>query len=55
MPGVVDRMELSKVSMVADDDSVDSLDDSYMDPVDPEKATMDRWGSSCWKPWVTFT
>uniref|UniRef100_H3CJR0 Solute carrier family 38 member 4 n=1 Tax=Tetraodon nigroviridis TaxID=99883 RepID=H3CJR0_TETNG len=33
-----DRMELSKVSMVADDDS---LDDRYTEPVDAEKATID--------------
>lgn len=42
MPGVVDRMELSKVSMVADDDSTDSLDDRYTEPMDAEKATIDR-------------
>lgn len=42
MPGVVDRMELSKVSMVTDDDSTDSLDDRYTEPVDAEKATIDR-------------
>lgn len=42
MPGVVDRMELSKVSMVADDDSADSLDDRYTEPMDAEKATIDR-------------
>ncbi|TNM91695.1 hypothetical protein fugu_020075 [Takifugu bimaculatus] len=41
MPGVVDRMELSKVSMVTDDDSADSLDDGYTEPVDAEKATLD--------------
>lgn len=42
MPGVVDRMELSKVSMVADEDSADSLDDRYTEPVDAEKTTIDR-------------
>lgn len=42
MPGVVDRMELSKVSMVADEDSTDSLDDRYTESVDAEKATIDR-------------
>lgn len=35
-------MELSKVSMMADDDSADSLDDRYTEPVDAEKATIDR-------------
>lgn len=39
MPGVVDRMELSKVSMMTDDDS---LDDRYTEPVDAEKTTIDR-------------
>ncbi|KAM3587954.1 uncharacterized protein V6R79_017613 [Siganus canaliculatus] len=41
MPGVVDRMELRKVSMVADDDSTESLDGHYPDPIDSEKATID--------------
>ncbi|XP_070784892.1 sodium-coupled neutral amino acid transporter 4 [Enoplosus armatus] len=41
MPGVVDRMELSKVSTEADDDSTDSLDDRYTEPIDSEKATID--------------
>ncbi|XP_062238334.1 sodium-coupled neutral amino acid transporter 4 [Platichthys flesus] len=41
MPGVVDRMELSKVSTEADDDSNDSLDDRYTEPIDAEKATID--------------
>ncbi|GAA6227772.1 sodium-coupled neutral amino acid transporter 4 [Lates japonicus] len=40
MPGVVDRMELRKVSMEADDDSTDSLDDRYTEPIDSEKATI---------------
>ncbi|XP_067437247.1 sodium-coupled neutral amino acid transporter 4 [Thunnus thynnus] len=40
MPGVVDRMELRKVSMDADDDSNDSLDDRYTEPIDSEKATI---------------
>ncbi|XP_042259498.1 sodium-coupled neutral amino acid transporter 4 [Thunnus albacares] len=40
MPGVVDRMELRKVSMEADDDSNDSLDDRYTEPIDSEKATI---------------
>lgn len=39
-------MELSKVSMVTDDDSADSLDDGYTEPVDAEKATLDRWGGA---------
>ncbi|KAJ0012487.1 hypothetical protein NQD34_016821 [Periophthalmus magnuspinnatus] len=39
MPGVVDRMELKKVSTL-DDDSQDSLDDHYPDPIDSEKATI---------------
>lgn len=38
MPGVVDLMELRKVSMVADDDSANS----YTEPADAEKATIDR-------------
>ncbi|XP_045927514.1 sodium-coupled neutral amino acid transporter 4 isoform X2 [Micropterus dolomieu] len=41
MPGAVDRMELSKVSTEADDDSNDSLDDHYTEPIDSEKATID--------------
>lgn len=41
MPGVVDRMELRKVSTEADDDSTDSLDDRYTEPIDSEKATID--------------
>ncbi|XP_019955525.1 sodium-coupled neutral amino acid transporter 4 [Paralichthys olivaceus] len=41
MPGVMDRMELSKVSTEADDDSTDSLDDRYTEPIDSEKATID--------------
>lgn len=42
MPGVVDRMELKKVAMEADDDSTDSLDDHYSAPLDSEKATINR-------------
>lgn len=42
MPGVVDRMELRKVSTEADDDSTDSLDDHYTEPMDSEKATINR-------------
>lgn len=42
MPGVVDRMELRKVATEADDDSTDSLDDRYTEPIDSEKATIDR-------------
>ncbi|XP_076578526.1 sodium-coupled neutral amino acid transporter 4 [Chaetodon auriga] len=41
MPGVVDRMELRKVSTEADDDSTDSQDDRYTEPIDSEKATID--------------
>ncbi|KAM9334960.1 sodium-coupled neutral amino acid transporter 4 [Symphorus nematophorus] len=41
MPGVVDRMELRKVSTEADDDSTESLDDHYPEPIDSEKATID--------------
>ncbi|KAM9845620.1 sodium-coupled neutral amino acid transporter 4 [Aulostomus maculatus] len=41
MPSVVDRMELRKVSTEADDDSTDSLDDRYTEPIDSEKATID--------------
>ncbi|CAJ1054239.1 sodium-coupled neutral amino acid transporter 4 [Xyrichtys novacula] len=41
MPGVVDRMELRKVSTEADDDSTDSLDDRFTEPIDSEKATID--------------
>lgn len=42
MPGVVDRMELRKVATEADDDSTDSLDDRFTEPIDSEKATIDR-------------
>lgn len=42
MPGVMDRMELKKVSTEADDDSADSLDDHYTEPIDSEKATVNR-------------
>ncbi|XP_042366963.1 sodium-coupled neutral amino acid transporter 4 [Plectropomus leopardus] len=41
MPGAVDRMELRKVPTEADDDSTDSLDDRYTEPIDSEKATID--------------
>ncbi|XP_010794727.1 sodium-coupled neutral amino acid transporter 4 [Notothenia coriiceps] len=41
MPGAVDRMELRKVSTEADDDSTDSLDDRFTEPIDAEKATID--------------
>ncbi|XP_071393659.1 sodium-coupled neutral amino acid transporter 4-like, partial [Centroberyx affinis] len=41
MPGAMDRMELKKVSTEADDDSTDSLDDRYTEPIDSEKATID--------------
>ncbi|KAF3704916.1 Sodium-coupled neutral amino acid transporter 4 [Channa argus] len=40
MPGVVDRMELRKVSTEADDDSTNSLDDPYTEPTDSEKGTI---------------
>ncbi|XP_061817270.1 sodium-coupled neutral amino acid transporter 4 [Nerophis lumbriciformis] len=40
MPSVVDRMELRKVSTEADDDSTDSLDDRFAEPIDAEKATI---------------
>ncbi|KAM8908819.1 sodium-coupled neutral amino acid transporter 4 isoform 1-T1 [Spinachia spinachia] len=46
MPGAVDRMELSKVSTEADEDSTDSLDDRYTEPIDPEKGTIDRSATS---------
>uniref|UniRef100_A0A7N6BVK7 Amino acid transporter transmembrane domain-containing protein n=1 Tax=Anabas testudineus TaxID=64144 RepID=A0A7N6BVK7_ANATE len=42
MPGVVDRMELSKVPTEADDDSTNSLDDRYTEPMDSEKGTINR-------------
>ncbi|XP_056280667.1 sodium-coupled neutral amino acid transporter 4 [Pseudoliparis swirei] len=41
MPGAVDRIELRKVSAEADDDSNDSLDDRYTEPIDSEKGTTD--------------
>ncbi|XP_068162508.1 sodium-coupled neutral amino acid transporter 4 [Antennarius striatus] len=41
MPGAVDRMELSRVCTEADDDSTDSLDDRFTEPIDSEKATID--------------
>ncbi|XP_072233750.1 sodium-coupled neutral amino acid transporter 4 [Leuresthes tenuis] len=40
MPGVVDRMELRRVAMEADDDSTASLDDHYPEPIDSEKVTI---------------
>ncbi|XP_029969584.1 sodium-coupled neutral amino acid transporter 4 [Salarias fasciatus] len=40
MPGVVDRMELRKVATEVDDDSADSLDDRFTEPIDSEKATI---------------
>ncbi|XP_029016262.1 sodium-coupled neutral amino acid transporter 4 [Betta splendens] len=40
MPGVVDRMELSKVPTEADDDSTNSLDDGYTEAMDSEKGTI---------------
>ncbi|XP_071188441.1 sodium-coupled neutral amino acid transporter 4-like isoform X1 [Salvelinus alpinus] len=36
----MDRMELKKVCMEADDDSTDSLDDRFTEPIDSEKATI---------------
>lgn len=41
MPGAMDRMELKKVSTEGDDDSTDSLDDRFTEPIDSEKATID--------------
>ncbi|KAF7664484.1 hypothetical protein LDENG_00176170 [Lucifuga dentata] len=40
MPGIVDRMELRKVSMEAEDDSTASLNDTYTEPIDSEKTTI---------------
>lgn len=37
----MDRMELKKVCTEADDDSTDSLDDRFTEPIDSEKATID--------------
>lgn len=42
MPGVIDRMELRKVSNEADDDSTDSLDENYSDPMDKKVVTINR-------------
>lgn len=42
MPGVMDRMELRKVSTEGDDDSTTSLEDRFTEPIDSEKATIDR-------------
>ncbi|XP_036800789.1 sodium-coupled neutral amino acid transporter 4 isoform X1 [Oncorhynchus mykiss] len=36
----MDRMELKKVCTEADDDSADSLDDRFTEPIDSEKATI---------------
>uniref|UniRef100_A0A8C9R0A6 Solute carrier family 38 member 4 n=1 Tax=Scleropages formosus TaxID=113540 RepID=A0A8C9R0A6_SCLFO len=36
----VERMELKKVCTEADDDSTDSLNDQYTEPIDSEKATI---------------
>ncbi|KAJ8405334.1 hypothetical protein AAFF_G00323250 [Aldrovandia affinis] len=36
----MDRMELQRVSTQADDDSTDSLDDQFTEPIDSEKATI---------------
>ncbi|KAG9333759.1 hypothetical protein JZ751_010260 [Albula glossodonta] len=36
----MDRMELQRVSTQADDDSTDSLDDQFIEPVDSDKATI---------------
>uniref|UniRef100_A0A8C8IND3 Amino acid transporter transmembrane domain-containing protein n=1 Tax=Oncorhynchus tshawytscha TaxID=74940 RepID=A0A8C8IND3_ONCTS len=36
----MDRMELKKVCTEADDDSTDSLDDRFTEPIDSEKATI---------------
>ncbi|XP_030295759.1 sodium-coupled neutral amino acid transporter 4 [Sparus aurata] len=41
MPGVMDRMELRKVSTEGDDDSTASLEDRFTEPIDSEKATID--------------
>ncbi|TKS91088.1 Sodium-coupled neutral amino acid transporter 4 [Collichthys lucidus] len=41
MPGVMDRMEMRKVSTEADDDSTVSLNDCYTEPIDSDKATID--------------
>lgn len=42
MPGVMDRMELRKVSNEADEDSTDSLDENYSDPMDKKVVTLNR-------------
>lgn len=42
MPGVMDRMELRKVSNEADDDSTDSLDENYSDPMDKKVVAINR-------------
>ncbi|KAM8739948.1 sodium-coupled neutral amino acid transporter 4 [Acanthopagrus schlegelii] len=41
MPGVMERMELRKVSTEGDDDSTASLEDRFTEPIDSEKATID--------------
>lgn len=38
-------MELKKVCTEADDDSTASLDDRFTEPIDSEKATINRCGS----------
>lgn len=43
----MDRMELKKVSTEADDDSTDSLDDRFTEPIDSEKATINRFVQAC--------
>lgn len=42
MPGVMERMELRKVATEGDDDSTTSLEDRFTEPIDSEKATIDR-------------
>lgn len=42
MPGIVERMELSKVPTEADDDSTNSLDEQYTETPDSEKGTINR-------------
>ncbi|KAJ8262474.1 hypothetical protein GJAV_G00166870 [Gymnothorax javanicus] len=37
----MERMELQRVSTQADDDSTDSLDEQFTEPIDSEKATID--------------
>lgn len=42
VPGAMDRMELRKVATEPDDDSTDSLDERFTEPIDSEKATINR-------------